>query len=222
MTGRPLNKFRVAVADNEQERASSYRDWQANRLQQSKQSSKTNSPKITNGHPTHNNNSQRNGGMQDMSNLPHQLYSGVHPEHTATVHQAPITYAASSNRATENGNERRAPYAIASSDGRSNYETRSHLRSHGVGNSNEPSHPTAGQWQRHVDPNRNKYQIDSHSSQGPPPDYAAYAAISSAVPPQQLRQALERVADSTPYSHYQQPYAHHYDHTADHTADTVV
>ena len=167
MTGKPLNKFKQAVNSSELERSSSYRDWQANRLQQPPGGKA--SPKIPNGAANQHQTDRSRGYGQDR----------MQPQ--AVIHKGPITYEQPSNRAeAQPANQ---PYAIASPDGKSKYEARTHLRDY------QPTNKPVGEqppWQRTAEPDL-------------PPTYDNYMYASSAVPPTQLREALERVAANSPY-----------------------
>lgn len=152
----------------------SYRDWQANRLQQPGRNS--------HGSPRQSN----NGAHQVQINTPTKGYNNERVQPQAVVKQGPITYSASANR--PNSEQNSQPYAIASPDGKSKYEARTHMRDY------QPGREPVGQqppWQRPAD--------------GPavggnqPPNYDNYMQASSAVPPSQLREALEKVAGSSPY-----------------------
>lgn len=166
VTGRPLNKFKQAVNANDLERVPSIRDWQANRLQPPGGKP---SPKLPNG-ATNQNQADRSRG-----------YSQDRMQTQAVLHKGPATYEQPSNRPEASQGAR--PYAIASPDGKSKYEAKTHLRDY------EPSRKAVGAqppWQRIAEPDL-------------PPNYDTYMHNSSAVPPTQLREALERVASSSPH-----------------------
>lgn len=216
MTGRPLNKFKQAVQGNELERVPSYRDWQTNRLQSGK-NSLSNSPKIKNEHGKSGNardhklqhtvelNSAYDTSVVETAGAAARLRNGndrVQPH--AIISDHPVTYAPSANRTAPNTaiqQRQHRPYAISSSDGRSNYEARTHLQ-----RTYEPTRAHQGQWQQ-----QQQQRTPQHPSQyqagrlinDHPPNYDTYASVSSAVPPSQLREALERVAVSSNQARHQ-------------------
>ncbi|XP_067944575.1 uncharacterized protein [Watersipora subatra] len=162
VTGKPLNRFRQETI--ELERVPSIRDWQANRLQQPNHLASI--LRAT----EHSMQQRTTSGPQPTTQHVQQMDNSRKPSHGERASH--ITYAPSAQRESR---PQQKLYSIASSDGRTNHEAKSHLQ-----NANNPA------WEEHTARSPRHYQI----SAAPP----SYASVSTGVPPNQLRQALERVA----------------------------
>lgn len=159
--------------------------------------------------------------------MPPRPYYQDRMQPNAAIDPGPVRYASSTARADNANKQSHNPYAISTTDGRAKYEARSHLQGRSPNQQQQPdenSRPAVAPWdssasrpgQRYSGQpgyveSRNRYNAPRYTNQD-----------SGAVPPEELRYALERVStsSSTPRAYYRSPVSPSVPPT--HSADDTV
>lgn len=207
----PFNRFKKNVQETE-DKLPSYRDWQVNRLQPSTQDGSNNYNTSTppNGHAANlNARSNHNSSTQVKNERPAYSNSRIPPN--AVVTTGPVTY---SQGPREGGTAAtRVPYAISTRDGQAKYEAKSHAyRQQDYSSAGRVAGPSAAApWQHSYGEHNSGYGTNE-----------SQLSRTSAVPPNELRRALERVSNNVNQQSYGTNYYQSSDSGHDTSADTVV
>lgn len=163
------------------EKLPSYREWQTTRLQQQ--------PAV---------NGSANFGSDHTPSRPNRSQYQDRMQPQAMIDPGPVRYVSPSNRSNNPASQPHNPYSIATTDGKARYESRTHLQgsNSNTHHTHDNTRPVRAPWDSSSSTQNQGYSGRSAYA----PSYGNHS--DGTVPPEELRYALERVAASTPHSHY--------------------